>query len=92
MAKRRKPLNKLSKAYRQRLIAKTKGVFKAYGSRKPKGKRGLVAVKRLGRTKATGMFEKIAKKAARKYKSAEIGRKVAGAIYQKLVRKYATGK
>jgi len=37
-SKRRKPWSKLSAAYRKRLLAKKKGVYKAYGSRKPKGK------------------------------------------------------
>ncbi|GIW70229.1 MAG: hypothetical protein KatS3mg101_0976 [Patescibacteria group bacterium] len=55
---------------------------------KPKGKRGLAAVKRLGRTYKTGGFAKIAAKAAKKYGSKTIGKKVAGAIYQKMVRKY----
>lgn len=74
-------------AYEKRLMAKSKGVYAAYGSRKPKGKRGMAAVKRLGRRKATGMFEKIAKKAARKYGSMEKGRRVAAAIYWKKVKK-----
>jgi len=85
-SKRRKAWTKLSAAYRQRLLAKSRGVYKAYGSRKPKGKRGRVAVRRLGRTKATGMFSKIARKAARRYGSIERGRKVAAAIYWKKVR------
>ena len=54
---------------------------------KPKGKRGLAAVKRLGRTYKTGMFEKIARKAAKRYGSKEIGKKVAAAIYWAKVRK-----
>jgi len=53
---------------------------------KPKGKRGRVAVKRLGRTKKTGGFSKIAKKAAKKYGSKERGNKVAGSIYWKMVK------
>jgi len=40
-------------------------------------------VDKLGRKYATGMFEKIAQKAARKYGSMESGRKVAGAIFWK---------
>lgn len=84
--KRRKPWNRLSKKYKQRLLAKYRGVYKAYGSRKPKGKRGMVAVKRLGRRRATGMFEKIARIAAKRYGSAERGRKVAAAVYWKKVR------
>jgi len=54
---------------------------------KPKGKRGRVAVRRLGRTRKTGGFAKIARKAAKKYGSAERGKKVAGAIYWKMVKK-----
>lgn len=54
---------------------------------KPKGKRGRAAVKRLGRTKKTGGFNKISKKAAKKYGSKAAGDRVAGAIYWKMVRK-----
>lgn len=54
---------------------------------KPKGKRGRVAVKRLGRTKKTGGFNKIARKATKQYKSKEIGNKVAGKIYWNMVKK-----
>jgi len=54
---------------------------------KPKGKRGRVAVKRLGRTYKTGNFEKIAKKAAKKYGSKEAGKRVAAAVYWKKVKK-----
>ena len=53
---------------------------------KPKGKRGLAMVKKLGRNYKTGMFEKIAKKAAKKYRSKEAGKRVAGAIFQRMVR------
>ena len=53
---------------------------------KPKGKRGKVAVKRLGRTKKTGGFNKIANKAAKQYGSKEKGRKVAGKIYWSMVK------
>jgi len=53
---------------------------------KPKGKRGLAMVKKLGRNYKTGMFEKIAKKAAKKYHSKEAGKRVAGAIFQRMVR------
>jgi len=85
--KRRKPWSKLSETYRKRLLAKTKGVYKAYGKRKPKGKRGKAAVKRLGRKYKTGMFEKIARKAAKRYGSMKRGRKVAAAIYWKKVKR-----
>lgn len=53
---------------------------------KPKGKRGMVAVKRLGRTKKTGGFAKIASKAAKRYGSKAAGQRVAAAIYWKMVR------
>ena len=54
----------------------------------PRTKRGKAQVKRLGRTKKTGGFAKIAKKATKKYGSKAIGAKVAGAIYWKMVRKH----
>lgn len=54
----------------------------------PKTKQGKAMVKKLGRTKKTGGFAKIAKSAAKKYGSKEIGKKVAGAIYQKMVKKH----
>jgi hypothetical protein len=56
--------------------------------RAPKGKRGMAAVKRLGRTKATGGFAKIADKAAKEYGSKEEGAKVAGAIYWRMAHKH----
>jgi len=54
---------------------------------KPKGKRGLAAVKRLGRTKKTGGFAKISSRAAEKYGSKAAGERVAGAVYWKLARR-----
>lgn len=54
---------------------------------KPKGKRGLVAVKRLGRNYKTGTFEQIEAKAAERYGSEEAGSRVAGSIYWRKVRK-----
>jgi len=54
---------------------------------KPKGKKGKVMVKKLGRTYKTGGFSKIAKKAGKEYKSEETGKKVAGAIFWKMARK-----
>lgn len=54
----------------------------------PKTKRGKAAVKRLGRTKKTGGFAKIANKAAKEYGSKKAGQRVAGAIYQRMVRKH----
>jgi hypothetical protein len=53
---------------------------------KPKGARGRAAVRRLGRSYKTGGFSKIAAKAARKYGSAAAGKRVAGAVYQRMVR------
>ena len=53
---------------------------------KPKGKRGRAMVKKLGRNYKTGMFNKIAKKAAKKYHSATTGKKIAGKIYWEKVR------
>ena len=55
---------------------------------KPKGARGRAAVKRLGRTKKTGGFAKIAKKAAKEYGSTAAGKRVAGAVYWKMVKKH----
>ena len=54
---------------------------------KPKGKRGLVAVKRLGRNYKTGGFKKIARKAAKKYGSKKVGEKIAAKIYWNMVKK-----
>jgi hypothetical protein len=54
---------------------------------KPKGKAGMAAVKRLGRDYKTGGFDKIASQAAAKYHSAAAGKKVAGAIYQRMAHK-----
>lgn len=56
---------------------------------KPKGARGMAQVKRLGRTYKTGGFAKIAAKAAGKYGSAEAGKRVAGAVFQKMARAHA---
>lgn len=53
---------------------------------KPKGKKGMAAVKRLGRTTKTGGFAKIAAKAGKEYGSAAAGKKVAATIYWKKVR------
>jgi hypothetical protein len=54
---------------------------------KPKGKRGRVAVKRLGRKKKTGGFAKIARKAAKKYGSKKAGERVAASVYWGMVNK-----
>lgn len=53
---------------------------------KPKGARGRAQVKKLGRTKKTGGFNKISNKAGKKYGSPAAGKKVAGAIFQKMVK------
>jgi len=53
---------------------------------KPKGKKGKVAVARLGRTYKTGKFQEIAEKAAKRYGSMKRGKKVAAAAYWKKVR------
>ncbi len=53
---------------------------------KPKGKEGKAQVKKLGRTYKTGGFNKIAKSASKKYGSSAVGKKVAGAIFQKMVK------
>lgn len=53
---------------------------------KPKGKKGRAMVKKLGRNYKTGMFNKIAKKAAKEYGSKEAGKRVAAAIYWRKVR------
>ena len=55
---------------------------------KPKGKKGMTQVKKLGRTYKTGGFNKIAKKAAKEYGSKEAGQRVAGAIFQKMARNH----
>ena len=54
---------------------------------KPKGKMGMVMVKKLGRTKKTGGFDKIADKASKKYGSKVAGKKVAGAVFWAMVNK-----
>lgn len=45
-----------------------------------------IALRRLGRRKPSGMFDKIAKKAAERYGSEEAGKRVAAAIYWKKVK------
>ena len=54
---------------------------------KPKGKKGLTQVKKLGRTYKTGGFSKIAQKASKEYGSKTAGKRVAGAIFQAMVKK-----
>ncbi len=53
---------------------------------KPKGKRGRAQVKKLGRTYKTGGFAKIMNKATKEYGSKKKGRKVAGAIFQRMAK------
>jgi hypothetical protein len=54
---------------------------------KPKGKKGMAMVKKLGRTKKTGGFAKIAAKAGKKYGSAAAGKKVAASVFWKMAHK-----
>ena len=54
---------------------------------KPKGKKGLAMVKKLGRTTKTGGFNKIADAATKEYGSKEAGQKVAGSVFWKMVKK-----
>ena len=53
---------------------------------KPKGAQGKAQVKKLGRTFKTGGFAKIAAKAGKSYGSKAAGKRVAGAIFQKMVK------
>ena len=46
----------------------------------------MAAVKRLGRTKKTGGFAKIAAKAGKEYGSAAAGKKVAASVYWKMAK------
>lgn len=76
------------KALKNKLVSvksKSKGIV-------PKTKKGKVAVKRLGRTKKTGGFAKIAKAAAKEYGSKEVGKRVAGAVYWAKVKARKAGK
>lgn len=59
---------------------------------KPKGKKGMAQVKKLGRTKKTGGFAKIAAKVGKKYGSKVAGKKVAGAVLKKMVKARKAGK
>jgi hypothetical protein len=58
----------------------------AKGGSVPKTARGKAMVAKLGRTKKTGNFAKIAKSASKEYGSAKAGKRVAGAIFQKMVK------
>lgn len=55
---------------------------------KPKGKRGMAQVEKLGRHEKTGGFKKIESKASKEYGSKSAGEKVAGAIFQKMARRH----
>lgn len=68
---------------------KMPAALKAYWANKgkPKGKKGMAQVKKLGRNYKTGGFNKIAASAGKKYGSSVAGKKVAGAIFQKMVKK-----
>ena len=59
---------------------------------KPNGAAGKAQVKKLGRTYKTGGFAKIASKAAKEYGSKEAGKRVAGAVFQKMVKARKKGK
>lgn len=52
----------------------------------PKTKRGKAQVKKLGRTKKTGGFEKIEASAGKEYGSKAAGKRIAGAVFNKMVR------
>lgn len=56
----------------------------------PKTKKGKAQVKKLGRTKKTGGFKKIEKKAEKEYGSKEAGKKVAGKVFQEMAKKKAS--
>ena len=56
---------------------------------KPKGARGKAQVKKLGRNYKTGGFSKIAASAGKKYGSSEAGKRVAGAIFQRMAAKHS---
>lgn len=63
---------------------KTKRATKKLPHLKPKGKQGKAQVARLGRTFKTGGFNKIAASAGKKYGSTTAGKRVAGAIFNKM--------
>ena len=67
-------------------LAKPDSKHKKMPHLKPKGAKGKTQVKKLGRTFKTGGFNKIAKEAGKEYGSKEAGKKVAGAIFQKMVK------
>jgi len=61
------------------------GIFKK-AHMKPEGKKGMAQVRKLGRNYKTGGFDKIASSASKEYGSKEAGKRVAGAIFQKMVK------
>jgi len=70
---------KLHCALCNKIAKKHKGIV-------PATAKGKAMVKKLGRTKKTGGFSKIAAKAGAKYNSKEKGKKVAGKIYWNMVK------
>jgi len=56
---------------------------------KPKGAKGKTQVKKLGRNYKTGGFKKIAEKAEKEYGSKEEGKRVAGAVFNKMAKAHA---
>jgi hypothetical protein len=57
---------------------------------KPKGVRGMKQVEKIGRRYKTGGFNKIANLATKRYRSKKIGNKVAGAVFQRMIKKHLT--
>ncbi len=55
---------------------------------KPQGAKGMAQVKKLGRRYKTGGFNKIAAKATKRYGSAAAGARVAGAVFQNMVKNH----
>ena len=51
-------------------------------------KRAKAQLKKIGRTKKTGGFAKIARKAGKKYGSTAVGKRVAGKVFQEMAKKY----
>lgn len=76
-----------------KVMCKTCGKHKSHmkhkAHMKPKGAKGRAQVKKLGRTFKTGGFSKIAKAAGKEYGSKEAGKRVAGAIFQRMASKHA---
>lgn len=69
---------------RDRALDKKRGLksdSKKVRRMKPKGKRGLAAVKRLGRNYKTGVFNGIVRNAESEGKSETVAKKIAGRVY-----------